>query len=120
MFKLDEIRGLADVPRLQARSRGTSIAQIFEERRTTFSEFDQRTSQVAQGLIAGGVKPQDRIGFLGKNSDRYFELLFGAAKAEAVLVGVNWRLAPPEIEYILNDASCGTVFVGAEYYAGVE
>jgi len=120
VFKLDEIRGLADVPRLQARTRGSSIAQIFEERETTFSEFDRRTSQVAQGLMAAGVKAQDRIGFLGKNSDRYFELLFGAAKAEAVLVGVNWRLALPEIEYILSDAGCGTVFVGAEYYAVVE
>lgn len=120
MFKLDEIRGLADAPRLQARSRGADIAQIFEDRETTFSEFDRRTSQVAQGLAAAGLKPQARLGFLGKNSDRYFELLFGAAKAEAVLVGVNWRLAPPEIEYILNDAGCETVFVGAEYYELIE
>ena len=120
MFNLDEIRGLADVPRLQARTRGSAIAQIFEDRHTTFSEFDRRTSQVAQGFVSAGVRPQERSGFLGKNSDRYFELLFGAAKAEAVLVGVNWRLALPEIEYILNDADCRTVFVSAEYYALVE
>ncbi|MCC6709603.1 MAG: long-chain-fatty-acid--CoA ligase [Gammaproteobacteria bacterium] len=120
MFKLDEIRGLADVPRVQARSRGAAIAQIFEDRETTFSLFDERISRVAQGLIAAGLPAQSRIGFLGKNSDRYFELLFGAAKAETVLVGINWRLALPEIEYILNDAGCTTVFVGAEYYEVVE
>ena len=117
MSKLDQIRGLADVPRLQASARGTAIAQIFETRKTSFAEFHDRTSQVAQGLTAAGLAAQSRIGFLGKNSDRYFELLFGAAKAEAVLVGVNWRLAPPEIEYILTDADCGIVFVGAEFYA---
>lgn len=120
MFNLDEIRGLADVPRWQARTRGAAIAQIFEDRETTFSEFDRRTNQVAQGFVSAGVRPQERVGFLAKNSDRYFELLFGAAKAEAVLVGVNWRLALPEIEYILNDADCGTVFVGAEYYSVME
>ena len=47
-------------------------------------------------------------------------MLFGAAKAEAVLVGVNWRLAPPEIEYIIQDAGCDIVFVGAEFYDVIE
>ena len=120
MFELDEIRGLADVPRLQARARGTGIAQIFETRQTSFDDFHRHTSQVAQGLSAAGLMPQSRLGFLGKNSDSYFELLFGAAKAQAVLVGVNWRLAPPEIEYILKDAECSVVFVGAEFYDVIE
>ncbi len=116
MFQLDQLRGLADVPRLQARERGDTRAQIFEDRVTSFAEFDRRSNRVAQALLAADVGPQARIGFLGKNSDRYFELLFGVAKANAVLVGVNWRLAVPEIEYILKDAGASVVFVGAEYY----
>ena len=36
-------------------------------------------------------------------------------KANVVLVGINWRLAPPEITYILNDAQVEVLFVGAEY-----
>ncbi|MEQ8232182.1 MAG: long-chain-fatty-acid--CoA ligase [Gammaproteobacteria bacterium] len=116
MFDLENIRTVADVPRLQARERPHAIAQIFAERETTFADFDRHTSQVANALIAAGVGAQARVGFLGKNSDYYFELLFGACKANAVVVGVNWRLAPPEIEYILNDARCELLFVGAEYY----
>lgn len=61
-------------------------------------------------------KPGARAGFIGKNSDRYFEMLHGAFKAKAVVVGVNWRLAPPEIAYVLNDAKVELVFVGAEFY----
>ncbi|MGB1881754.1 MAG: long-chain-fatty-acid--CoA ligase [Gammaproteobacteria bacterium] len=116
MFKVDEIEYVANIPRVQAKDRPAVTAQIFEGRQTSYADFDRHTSQVANALIAAGVSPQDRIGFLGKNSDRYFELLFGTCKANAVLVGVNWRLAPPEIVFILNDAACTVLCVGAEYY----
>jgi len=117
VFDLARIHTVAEVPRLQARERPQATAQIFGDRRTTYADFDRHTSQVANALIAAGVPAQARIGFLGKNSDFYFELLFGACKANTVVVGVNWRLAPPEIEYILNDARCEMLFVGEEYYA---
>ena len=116
MFDLENIQTVADVPRLQARVRPTATAQIFAGRETTYADFDRHTSQVANALREAGVGAQARIGYLGKNSDYYFELLFGACKANAVVVGVNWRLAPPEIEFILNDARCELLFVGAEYY----
>ncbi len=120
MFDLDQIQSLADIPRHQARVHGAQTAQIFDERYTSFADFDRHTSQVANGLLADGHRSQARIGFLGKNSDRYFELLFGACKARVVVVGINWRLAVPEIAYILNDAECETLFVGADYYGLVE
>ena len=89
MFKLDEIRSLADVPRVPAGRRGAAIAQILEAREATFSEFDRRTSQVAQGFVSAAVRPQERVGFLGKNSDRHFELLFGQpAIADIAVIGV--------------------------------
>jgi fatty-acyl-CoA synthase len=120
VFDLDSIRTLADVPRHNAAQRPAATAQIFDGRSTSYDAFDRHTSQVAQALLGAGLTPQTRIGYLGKNSDRYFELLFGACKANTVVVGVNWRLAAPEIEYILNDADCTVLFVGAEYYALVD
>jgi acyl-CoA synthetase (AMP-forming)/AMP-acid ligase II len=70
---------------------------------------------VANGLAAFGVRPGSRIASLDQNSDRYFEVLFGAAKIGAVLVSVNWRLAPPEIAYILNDARAEVIFIGRRF-----
>ena len=64
------------------------------------------------------MKPGARIAAMDQNSDRYFEILFGAAKIGAVLVSVNWRLAPPEIAYILNDARAEIIFIG-EQFAGL-
>ena len=109
------IRVVADIPRHHGRTRPDYPAMIYEGRVTTYAEFDRRTSQVANGLIAAGLKPQSRVGFLDKNSDRFFDIYLGTAKSNTVLVGVNWRLAPPEIAYVVNNARCEVLFVGHEY-----
>ena len=120
MIDLERVRSVADIARVQAEDRPDAVAHKFEGRETTFAELNARASQVAQGLIAEGCKPDCRIGFLGKGSDRYFEMLHGGFKAKAVVVGVNWRLAPPEIAYVLNDAGVEVLFVGEEFYETIE
>lgn len=112
MAGLHECRTLADLLRRQARLRPDATALVFEDRTASYRELDRRANRIANGLVALGVRGGDRIGYLGKNSDRYFELLFGAAKAGAVLVPLNSRLAPPEIEAILEHAEIGVLFVG--------
>ncbi len=116
MFDHEQIRAAADITRAQARVIPNDVAQVFEGRVTTYGQLDARSNSIAQGFIAEGCKPGARVGFIGKNSDRYFEMLHGAFKAKAVVVGVNWRLAAPEIAYVLNDAKAEMVFVGAEFY----
>lgn len=116
----DEIRTVADIMRVQARHTPDAIAQVFEDRRTSYGELNDRASRVAQGLIAEKCVKGTRVGFIGKGSDRYFEMLYGATKAGAVPVAVNWRLAPPEIAFILNDAGVEVLFVGEEYYDTIE
>ena len=89
------IATLADIVRHHAASAPDRIALSFAERDTLYGELDRRASRVANGLIASGVRPEARIALLDKNHDSFFEVWFGAAKANAVLVPVNWRLAPP-------------------------
>ncbi len=120
MFDLDAIKTCADITRSQAKTRPGDIAQVFEDRRTSFGELDARASRIANGLIGLGLKPQARIGYIGMNSDRFFEAVFGSFKANVVLVGVNWRLAAPEIVYVLNDAQAEVLFVGAEFLPLIE
>ncbi len=115
MGRFENARSLTDVFRVQARARSQATAQIFGDRATTYAELDRRASQVANGLIARGARPGTRVGYLGKNSDLFFELLLGALKARVVLVPVNWRLAPPEAAAILADAGVDTMFVGPCY-----
>jgi acyl-CoA synthetase (AMP-forming)/AMP-acid ligase II len=109
------MRSFGDVSRIQAQARPDKTAFVFEQRTTSFAAFDRHANQVANGLIGLGVKPQEHIAYLGKNCDWYFEILIGAAKAQAIMTPVNWRLAGPEIIYILNDSEASVLFVGPEF-----
>jgi fatty-acyl-CoA synthase len=110
---------LADTIRRHARQNPDAIAFHFEGRDTTYAEFDRNTNKVANALIAAGFKHGDRIGFLGKNSDHFFEIMYGAMKAGMVMTPVNWRLSPPEMAYIINNAEAPILFVGPEFSPAV-
>jgi fatty-acyl-CoA synthase len=107
---------LADIPRHQAKLRGEAVAMWFEGRETTFSQLDSRSNQIANGLIEAGVKPGDRVAFLGKNMDVYYEMLLGANKARAALAAMNNRLAAPELQFVLSDSQSVVLFVSNDYY----
>src|SRR5689334_18349498 len=113
-----EIHCVADVARRWAKKAPDAVALWFEGRETTFAKLDAASSRCANALIAAGVKPGDRVGVLAKGDDDFFVLWFGCLKARACLTPVNWRLAPPEIAFILRDAGAKVLVVG-EDYAGV-
>ena len=111
---------VAGVIRRQASARGGSTAILYAGRSISYAELDARSSRVAQGLLAGGVGAQERVAFIDRNGPEFFEVLFGGAKINAVNVGVNWRLAAPEIAYTVNDAKARMLFVGPDFYSQVE
>ncbi len=106
---------LADIVRTNAVERPDKMALICDDRSLTYAELDSETSQVANALLAAGVGPQDRVGIIAKNVPEYFTLTYGAAKINAVSVAVNWRLAPPEMAYILDNAEADVVVVEDEF-----
>jgi acyl-CoA synthetase (AMP-forming)/AMP-acid ligase II len=116
MLDLSQVRGLADVSRVQARTYGDRTALIFEGRRVSFASFDRAASQVGQRLRQEWVQPQERVACLTKNCDAFYEIWFGAMKARVCLAPINFRLAAPEIAYILKDSRAKVLFVGADFY----
>jgi acyl-CoA synthetase (AMP-forming)/AMP-acid ligase II len=93
-----------------------AVAHKFLDRETTYEELNIYSNQIANGLINLGCKSDSRIAYYGKNSDYFFEFLIGTLKSNTVAVGVNWRLAPPEVSYVLNDSKSEVLFVGEEFY----
>ena len=106
---------IGDVIRHQASVRGDAVAFTFEGDEMTFAALDANSNRAANGLIALGVKRGDRIAYMGKNSHIYFEILAAVAKVGAVMAPVNWRLAPPEVSYIVNDCQARILFIGPEF-----
>ncbi len=80
----------------------------------SFADLDRRSSVAASALVAAGVEPGDRVAVLSKNHPVFFELAFACNKAGAILVGLNWRLAPTEISAIVADAQPSVVIVADE------
>lgn len=111
---------LIDEMRRVAKQRGDATALVYEGRETSYRQLDERASQVAQSLLQEGIEPHARVAFLGKNSDLYFELLLGAQKTRSVIVGVNSRLAGPEVAYVLNNANAELVFVSQDFVPLIE
>ena len=69
-----------------------------------------RLSELVDGTAAWlrdahGVRPGDRVAWLGTNAPDMLALLFATARLGAILVPLNWRLAPPELRYVMLD--CG-------------
>ena len=114
------IRLLADIPRVHATSRPDAVAIRFEDRDTTFAELDSRADAAGHALLALNVAPGDRVAWLSRNIDTWFEAFFGAARIRAVFTPLNFRLAPAELEAILSDARPRVLFVSAEFTAVVD
>ncbi len=109
------ITTVAEIVRVHGKGRSDHAAIIQGHRRLTWSELYRRSTQAAQGLAEAGVGHQDRVAFLDKNGVEHFEIFFGAALLNAICVDVNWRLAAPEVAYIVNDAKSKVLVVGPDF-----
>ncbi len=95
-----------------ASERPDRVALREEDRVYTYAELDEATAKVASALIAAGLSKGDRIAWIGKNSDLYFTLFYGAARAGIVMAPIGWRLSPTEWAFIVNDTQAKIVFAG--------
>jgi len=88
---------------------------VCNELRLTFEQMNRRANRLAHAMQRLGVKRGDRVGLLALNEPEYFDLLFGLGKIGAILVPVNYRLAGPEMAYILSDCGAKVFVFGKEY-----
>jgi len=103
-----------------AADRPDRIAMREEDRVFTYAELEERTARVASALLAAGLQKGDRIAWIGKNSDLYFTIFFGAARAGIVMAPIGWRLSPTEWAYIVNDTKAKIVFTGPGFENAAE
>ncbi len=115
-----DITTLADISSHWAGKTPDRLALTAGDRTWTYGAIDTEAQRVAQGLIDLGVGSGDRIAYLDKNTPEYFMHLFGGAKVNAVSVAVNWRLAPPEMQYIIDNAEAKMLFVGEDFLGHLE
>ncbi len=92
-------------------------AVIDGDLRFTYREFHERCERLAGALIERGVEPGDRVAVLAPNNRIPLEAHNGVPKAAAVLVAMNFRLAPAELAYIINHSGAKTLIYDHTYAA---
>jgi fatty-acyl-CoA synthase len=90
-----------------------------ESRSFTNREFNERVNRMAHALIAWGVGKGERVAVLMTNASEFLEIFFACAKAGAIMVPVNFRLAVPELAYIFRDCAPKVLVYSADFYSRV-
>jgi acyl-CoA synthetase (AMP-forming)/AMP-acid ligase II len=93
---------------------------VCEGVRLTFSQMNERANRLAGAMKKLGVKRGDRVALLAFNEPEYYEVFFGLGKIGAVLVPLNYRLAGPELQYILEDSGARVFIMGADFHQVVD
>ncbi|MDR5777321.1 MULTISPECIES: AMP-binding protein [unclassified Caballeronia] len=95
-------------------------AYVDGDRRLTHAQFAGRARQLASALNELGVRHQDRVAVMSTNRLEYIELYGACEWAGYILTHVNFRLAAPEVLYILSDSTPRVVFFEEKYLALME
>lgn len=95
-----------------------SLAQedLYSGRAFSYLQMHQRVDALAGWLQQhAGVKPGARVATLCHNSTDNNEIMFAAPRTGAIHLPLNWRLAVPELEFILNDAEPQVLIYSEEF-----
>jgi acyl-CoA synthetase (AMP-forming)/AMP-acid ligase II len=94
-------------------------ALIFEDRVITYAEQLDRSNRLASALWQVGTRPRDRVAILAMNCPEYVEVYGAAELAGFMIAAMNYRLAAPELAWILADADPRVLILEAQYAATI-
>lgn len=100
-----------------------SLAQedLHSGRRFTYAQMHERVDRLAGHLRrANGVGEGDRVATLCHNSTDNYEILFACQRAGAIQLPLNWRLAVPELEFIVKDSEPRVLVYSEEFATQAE
>lgn len=96
------------------------LALRFPGRDLSYRMLAELTDQYAAGLARIGVERGNCVAFLGLNSPEELALLFACARLGAMFLPLNWRLAAPEHQRILDDCPPAVLFVEPPFVSQTE
>lgn len=86
----------------------------------TWKQFDERANQIANALIARGIKKGDKVVHLMMNSINWLEAYFGIIRTGAWAVPLNFRFTGEDIKYCIDIAEARVMILGEEFTERVE
>ncbi len=96
-------------------TRPNAEAIIDGETRLTYAQWSRRVRGLAAGLRSLGLRTGDVVASIGQNSFRHLECWVGIPPAGMVLNDLNYRLAVPELEFIIRDCGARAIVADSAY-----
>lgn len=91
------------------------LAVVYGEQRITYGELAERIHRLAAVLAAEGIGAGDVVAVFMKNSAAFLEIAFAVSHVGGVFLPINFRLAPAEAQYIVENAGAKLVFADDEF-----
>jgi fatty-acyl-CoA synthase len=111
----DRVFNLADLFDVMADAAPDRTALVAGDVRLTYRELDERANRVAHHLLDRGIGPGDHVGIYSWNRAEWIEAMFGAWKARAVPININYRYVPDELRYLFANADLKALIFEAEF-----
>lgn len=86
-----------------------------KNKRLSNRHFNEQVNKTAHALADLGIAKGDRVALLMSNCSEFLEIFFACAKTGAIMVPLNFRLAVPELVYILKDSEPEVMIYSAEF-----
>ena len=113
-------RRIADIVRVQARLRPDAAALVVGERTIIVRGARRAVQPSRPGIQGGGHRLWRPRGVHRQERTRVFRCVVRSCQTWRGLRAVNWRLAPPEMLQIIEDAKAPVVVVGSEFFRHIE
>jgi acyl-CoA synthetase (AMP-forming)/AMP-acid ligase II len=115
MTALSSFETLGEFIERNGRDHTSKPALIYRGRTFSHAEYRDRAYRLANALYARGLRRQHRVGVLAQNSPAHLEAYAACEVAGFISASVNYRLAAPEVLYILKDSAPSALIFDAEY-----
>ncbi len=110
---------LADVLEVMADSVPERHALVTIDREFTYAELDERSTRLANHLVAQGVSPGEHVAIQSINRIEWIETFYACFKARAVPININHKYLREELTYVYDNADCVYAVIAPEYEATV-
>jgi acyl-CoA synthetase (AMP-forming)/AMP-acid ligase II len=107
------------IPALNARRTPNRTAVIDDDGEITFKELDEAAHEVANGLLAKGIRGGDGVAILARNHRWFLVAVYGAARAGARIILLNSEFSGPQIKEVAEREGAKLIIYDDEYCQAV-
>ncbi|UCE74555.1 MAG: AMP-binding protein [Methanomassiliicoccales archaeon] len=111
---------LGEILKVNASKYKNKLAVKDSKRQLTFSQYNSRANRLANGLMGMGLQKGDRIAVISCNCLEFMEIYAACAKSGIVVVPINWRISPKDMEFIIGNSDAKAVIAADEFVENME